>query len=34
LKAVPDLGEHTAMILAELGYAPNDIERLGEEGVV
>ena len=34
LKAVPALGEHTAKILAELGYAPNDIERLGEEGVV
>jgi itaconate CoA-transferase len=34
LKAVPDVGEHTAKILAELGYAPNDIERLREKGVV
>lgn len=34
LKAVPDVGEHTAKVLAELGYDPSDIERLREEGVV
>ena len=34
LKAVPGVGEHTAKLLAELGYAPNDIERLRKEGVV
>ncbi len=34
LKPVPEVGEHSARILAELGYAPNDIERLREQGVV
>ncbi|MGH9389248.1 MAG: CoA transferase, partial [Vicinamibacteria bacterium] len=34
LKAVPAVGEHRAKILAELGYATNDIERLVKEGVV
>jgi itaconate CoA-transferase len=34
LRAVPDVGEHTDKVLAELGYAPDDIERLREEGVV
>ena len=34
LRAVPDVGEHTSKILTELGYAPNDIERLREEGAV
>ena len=30
--AVPDLGEHTAAVLAELGLAPEEIERLRESG--
>jgi itaconate CoA-transferase len=34
LNAVPGVGEHTGKILSELGYAPNDVERLKEEGVV
>jgi itaconate CoA-transferase len=34
LRAVPDVGEHTDKVLAELGYAPDVIERLREEGVV
>ncbi len=32
--AVPALGEHTRALLAELGYAPDEIERLGAEGVI
>jgi crotonobetainyl-CoA:carnitine CoA-transferase CaiB-like acyl-CoA transferase len=34
LKAVPDVGEHTPKVLAELGYHADDIERLRKEGVV
>jgi itaconate CoA-transferase len=34
LKAVPDVGEHTGKVLAELGYSASDIERLKEKGVV
>jgi itaconate CoA-transferase len=34
LNPVPDVGEHSGKILAELGFDPNDIERLREEGVV
>jgi itaconate CoA-transferase len=34
LNPVPDVGEHSGKILAELGFAPNDIERLREQGVV
>jgi itaconate CoA-transferase len=34
LKPVPGLGQHSAKILAELGYDPNDVERLKTEGVV
>ncbi len=34
LKAVPAVGEHTGKILAELGYASTDVERLREQGVV
>jgi len=34
LRAVPGVGEHTGKVLAELGYGPNDIERLKKEGVV
>ena len=32
--AAPKLGEHTAQILAELGYTPEDVQRLRREGVV
>jgi itaconate CoA-transferase len=32
MDAVPALGEHSAAILAELGYSAADIERLAEEG--
>lgn len=31
---VPDLGEHTQAVLAELGYSSTDIARLREEGAV
>jgi len=30
----PQLGEHTAQILAELGYTPEDVQRLRQNGVV
>ena len=30
----PMLGEHSAEILAEAGYGPDAIERLGSEGVI
>jgi alpha-methylacyl-CoA racemase len=30
----PELGEHTAEILAELGYTADDVERLRQRGVV
>ncbi len=30
----PQLGEHTAQILEELGYSPEEIEELRKEGVV
>jgi formyl-CoA transferase len=32
--ASPDAGEHTAAILAELGYSAGDVARLKEKGVV
>jgi len=32
--AVPTLGEHTRALLAELGYAQDEIERLGATGVI
>jgi len=32
--AAPDVGEHTDQILAELGYPPEEIERLHKDGVV
>ncbi|TLX60519.1 CoA transferase [Stutzerimonas nosocomialis] len=31
---VPALGEHSSRLLAELGYAEGDIERLREQGVI
>jgi itaconate CoA-transferase len=34
MDAVPALGEHTASILAGLGYAPADIERLRTERAI
>ncbi|HET9078272.1 MAG TPA: CoA transferase [Acidimicrobiales bacterium] len=30
----PELGQHTEEILAELGYSPDDIARMSEEGAV
>jgi crotonobetainyl-CoA:carnitine CoA-transferase CaiB-like acyl-CoA transferase len=30
----PGFGEHTAEVLATLGYSPDDIERLKKEGVI
>ncbi len=32
--AVPDLGEHSAAVLAEFGYTAAEIERLGADGTV
>ena len=34
MEAVPALGQHTGALLAELGYAPGDIERMKTEGAV
>jgi crotonobetainyl-CoA:carnitine CoA-transferase CaiB-like acyl-CoA transferase len=34
MDAAPQLGEHTALVLAELGYTLDDVERLRREGVV
>ncbi|MNJ69081.1 Formyl-CoA:oxalate CoA-transferase [compost metagenome] len=31
---VPDLGEHTDSLLAELGYATGDVQRLREQGAI
>jgi crotonobetainyl-CoA:carnitine CoA-transferase CaiB-like acyl-CoA transferase len=33
-RASPRLGQHTSEILAELGYAPAEIERLRGDGVI
>ena len=33
-RAPPELGEHTAEILADLGYGPEDVSALRREGVV
>ncbi len=33
-RAAPGLGEHTAEVLAELGYSPEEIARLQEEHVI
>jgi len=30
----PTLGQHTAEVLGELGYGPEEVERLREDGVV
>jgi formyl-CoA transferase len=32
--APPILGQHTAAVLGELGYGPDDIERFKKAGVV
>ena len=34
MDAVPALGQHTASILQELGYDPNDVARLQKDGAV
>ena len=34
MEAVPDLGEHTDGVLAELGYGADDIQRLHQQGTV
>ncbi len=34
MDAIPALGEHSATLLAELGYAAADIERLRQQGAV
>lgn len=34
MEAVPDLGEHTDSVLAELGYGADDIQRLHQQGTV
>ncbi|MEE3256804.1 MAG: CoA transferase, partial [Actinomycetota bacterium] len=33
-EGAPQFGEHTALILSELGYGPGEIRELREEGVV
>jgi crotonobetainyl-CoA:carnitine CoA-transferase CaiB-like acyl-CoA transferase len=33
-RPAPALGEHTRAVLAELGYAPDDIEALAAAGAV
>jgi len=33
-KRAPDLGEHSARILEELGYSAAEIEAFGEQGVI
>jgi itaconate CoA-transferase len=34
MDAIPELGQHTDAILSELGYLPDQIQRLHIEGVV
>jgi len=34
IRAVPGVGQHTRPILAELGYAPADIDALAKEGAI
>ena len=34
MEAVPDLGQHSASLLMELGYNASDIQRLSETGIV
>jgi crotonobetainyl-CoA:carnitine CoA-transferase CaiB-like acyl-CoA transferase len=34
MEAIPDVGDHTDEVLGDLGYAPEDIARLHEQGVV
>jgi crotonobetainyl-CoA:carnitine CoA-transferase CaiB-like acyl-CoA transferase len=31
---IPEVGEHSAVILSELGYATEDVERLKEQGTI
>jgi crotonobetainyl-CoA:carnitine CoA-transferase CaiB-like acyl-CoA transferase len=33
-RPAPELGQHTSEILAELGYSPEEIQRLAHEGAV
>jgi crotonobetainyl-CoA:carnitine CoA-transferase CaiB-like acyl-CoA transferase len=33
-RPAPELGEHTAEVLAELGYSTSEFDQLGERGVV
>ena len=33
-RAGPLLGEHSAEVLAELGYSPEEIRRLATDGVI
>jgi crotonobetainyl-CoA:carnitine CoA-transferase CaiB-like acyl-CoA transferase len=33
-RAGPLLGEHSAQVLAELGYSPEEIRRLVSDGVI
>jgi crotonobetainyl-CoA:carnitine CoA-transferase CaiB-like acyl-CoA transferase len=34
MEAIPALGENTDAILTELGYTPDEIQRLRHEGVL
>src|SRR5690606_7006144 len=34
MDSVPQLGEHSAAILAELGYAQADIQAFAQEGII
>jgi crotonobetainyl-CoA:carnitine CoA-transferase CaiB-like acyl-CoA transferase len=34
MEAVPDLGQHSRAVLAELGYTDADVARLAAEGVI
>ena len=33
-RPAPELGEHNAEVLGELGYSPGEIDQLRERGVV
>jgi itaconate CoA-transferase len=34
IEAIPDVGQHSRALLAELGYSDQDIARLAAEGVI